>query len=111
MGFAVVPLSGARQRRPVRGAVRYPLHLRVTIVTEGQDYQVVTEDLSASGALLRLEKPMQVGQDVEFLVEIPSGVLELSMTAALHCSGRIVRSYWHAGHPWAAVVIDEYRFQ
>jgi hypothetical protein len=111
MGFAVVSLSGARQCRPIRGTVRYPLHLRVTLVAEGQDYQAMTEDLSASGALLRLEKPMRLGQDVEFLVEIPSGVLELSMTAALHCSGRVVRSFWKAGQPWAAVVIDEYRFQ
>lgn len=111
MEFAVVSPSGARQRRPIRGTVRYPLHLCVTIVSEGQDYQAVTEDLSASGALLRLEKPMRLGQDVEFLVEIPSGVLELSMTAALHCSGRVVRSYWKDGQPWAAVVIDEYRFQ
>lgn len=110
MGFAVVPLPVTRQG-PVRGAIRYPLHLRVTFMVEGQDYQGVTEDLSASGALLRLEKPLQSGQNVEFLVEIPSGVLELSMTAALHCSGRIVRSFWKAGEPWAAVVIDEYRFQ
>src|SRR5581483_6241851 len=94
MGFAVVPLSGARHCRAIRGAVRYPLHLQVTIIAEGQDYQAMTEDLSASGALLRLEKPMRLGQDVEFLVEIPSGVLELSMTAALHCSGRVVRSFW-----------------
>jgi hypothetical protein len=48
---------------------------------------------------------------VELLVEIPAGTLELTHTAAVHCRGRIVRSYWKNGSPWAAVVIDEYRFQ
>ena len=110
MGIAVVPLTVMRER-PFRGAVRYPLCLRVTFMVEGQDYQGFTEDISASGALLRLEKPVLIGQEIEFLVEIPAGVLELSVTAALHCSGRIIRSWWKDGEPRAAVVIDEYRFQ
>jgi hypothetical protein len=38
-------------------------------------------------------------------------MLDFSVTAAVHCSGRIVRSYWNNGQPFAAVVIDEYRFQ
>lgn len=111
MRFAVVPAPGAGHQRTGRGAIRYPMHLRVTVMMEGRDYQAVTEDVSASGLLLRLERPLQEGQEVEFLVEIPSGVLELSTTAALHCSGRIVRSYWKDGEAWAAAVIDEYRFQ
>jgi hypothetical protein len=112
MEFAVVSLTDAgKHSRSNRGAMRYPMHLRVTLVADGHDYQGVTEDLSASGVLLRLDQPLPTGQDVEFLVEIPSGVLESSVTAALHCSGRIVRSYWKDGEPMAAAVIDEYRFQ
>ncbi len=111
MRFAVVPVSGAQERRTSRGAVRYPMHLQVTLIVEGHEYEAVTEDFSASGVLLRLERPLQIDQEIEFLVEIPSEVLEFSMTAALHCSGRIVRSFWKDGEPWAAAVIDEYRFQ
>jgi hypothetical protein len=94
-----------------RGAVRYRVHLPVTVLAEGQDNEALTEDLSASGCLLRLGEPLREGQHIDFLVEIPAGTLELSVTAAVHCSGRIVRSYWNNGQPFAACVIDEYRFQ
>jgi hypothetical protein len=85
--------------------------LRVTVLAEGQDNEALTEDFSASGILLRLPEPLREGTQIEFLVEIPAGTLEFSVTAAVHCSGRIVRSYWNNGQPFAAVVIDEYRFQ
>lgn len=102
---------GTRDWRPFRGAVRYPIQLRVTLLAEGHEYEALTEDLSASGALLRLRNPLREEQQIEFLLEIPAGTLEFSVTAAVHCSGRIVRSYWNHGLPFAAAVIDEYRFQ
>jgi len=111
MEFAVCCSPGTHDRRAWRGAVRYPLHLRVTVLAEGNDNEALTEDLSASGALLRLREPLQEGQQIDFLVEIPAGTLDFSVTAAVHCSGRIVRSYWNEGQPFAAAVIDEYRFQ
>jgi hypothetical protein len=107
MESAVCSSPGAHDR----GAVRYPLQLRVTLIAEGQDYEALTESFSASGVLLRLGKPLREGQQIEFLAEIPSGTVDFSVTAAVHCSGRIVRSYWNDDQPYAAAVIDEYRFQ
>jgi len=112
MESVVCSSPGTRNWRPYRGAVRYPLQLPVTVLAEGQAYEALTESFSASGVLLRLRQPLREGQQVEFLVEIPAGTLEFSVTAAVHCSGRIVRSYWNdEGQPYAAAVIDEYRFQ
>jgi PilZ domain len=111
MEFAVCPVSGARDWRPLRGSVRYPLHLRVTVLCEGQESEAHTEDVSASGILLRLEEPLHVGKTIEFLLEVPAGALGFSATAAVHGLGRIVRSYSKHGQPFAAAVIDEYRFQ
>lgn len=111
MEYAVCPHPGIRDWRPYRGAVRYPLQLRVTLLADGHENEALTEDLSASGVLLRLREPLQEGQPIEFLLEIPAGALEFSVTAAVHCSGRVVRSYWKNGQPFAAAVIDEYRFQ
>lgn len=111
MEYAVCPSPETRDWRPYRGAVRYPLHLRVTLLVEDRQYEAVTEDLSASGALLRLGEPLEPGQPVEFLVEIPAGALESSVTAALHCSGRVIRSWWNNGEAFAATVIDDYQFQ
>lgn len=100
-----------RDWQSFRGAVRYPLHLRGTLLSEGRDYEALTVDLSASGVLFRLQNPLREGSHIDFLLEIPAGTLELSVTAAVHCSGTIVRSYWKHGQPFAAAVIDEYRFQ
>jgi len=97
--------------RPDRGSVRYPISLRVTVLADGLEYEAFTEDLSASGCLFRLLEPLREGQQIDFLVEIPAGTPDLSVTAAVHCSGRIVRSYWNNDQPFAAAVIDEYRFQ
>jgi hypothetical protein len=111
MEFVVCYPPGTLDRRPYRGAVRYPMHLRATVLAEGHDNEALTEDFSVSGILLRLREPLREGTHIDFLVEIPAGTLEFSVTAAVHCSGRIVRSYWNNGQPFAAVVIDEYRFQ
>jgi len=111
MEYAVYPSPDTRHWRPIRGAARYPLQLRVTLLADGHDNEALTEDLSASGVLLRLSEPLREGQQIDFLLEIPAGALEFSVTAAVHCSGRIVRTYWKNGQPFAAAVIDEYRFQ
>ena len=111
MEFAVSSVPGLRDWRLLRGATRYPLHLRATLLADGQQLEALTEDLSASGVLFRLREPLRTGQEIEFLLEIPAGALEFSATAAVHCSGRIVRTYRQQGQDFAAAVIDEYRFQ
>lgn len=111
MEFAVSSVAGLEERHPLRGATRYPLHLRAILLAEGRQFDALTEDLSASGVLFRLREGLHTGQEVEFLLEIPAGTLEFSATAAVHCSGRIVRSFWKHGQFFAAAVIDEYRFQ
>lgn len=111
MDSAVCSSPGTHNWPAFRGSVRYPLHLPVTLLADGQQHEALTEDLSASGALLCLRHPLREGQHIDFLLEIPAGTLEFSVTAAVHCSGNIVRSYWRNGQPYAAAVIDEYRFQ
>ncbi len=111
MEFAICSASKLRDDRPERGCVRYPLHLPATVLADGEPSEAVTADISSSGVLFQLRQPLHPGQDVEFLVQIPAGTLDFFHTAAMHCQGRIVRSYWKNGSPWAAAVIDEYRFQ
>lgn len=111
MEYAVSSVTGLRDWIPLRGATRYPLHLRATLLAEGQQVEALTEDLSASGVLFRLCEPVHSGQRVEFLLELPAGTPEFSATAAVHGSGTIVRTYWRHGQPFAAAIIEEYRFQ
>jgi hypothetical protein len=81
------------------------------LLADDREYEALTEDLSASGVLFRLDRPLPEGSHIDFLLEIPAGTLEFSVTAAVQGSGRIVRSYWKQGQAFAAAVIDEYRFQ
>ena len=111
MGFTTCTALGVREVHPARSSVRYPLRLPVILLVNGGRREAVTADISASGVLFQLREPLHSGEEVEFLVEIPAGTLDFDKTAALQCWGRIVRSYWKSGKPWAAAVIDEYRFQ
>jgi hypothetical protein len=48
---------------------------------------------------------------LDFLVEVPAGALGLKESAAVHCTGRVIRAYRHSPNVYAAAVIDEYSFQ
>ncbi|ACO34143.1 MULTISPECIES: PilZ domain-containing protein [Acidobacterium] len=95
----------------VRSAVRFPLHLPIRVIANGEEYSGESENFSSGGVLLRLDRGIEPGTTVEFLVEIPAGVLGMQSTAAIHCTGRALRAYEKDGVSYCAVVIDEYRFQ
>ena len=95
----------------VRSAVRFPLHLPIRVIANGEEYSGESENFSSGGVLLRLDRMIDPGMMVEFLVEIPAGILGMQSTAAIHCSGRALRAFEKDGAAYCAVVIDEYRFQ
>jgi hypothetical protein len=113
MGTALQMVQQTSKNDPtgVRCSVRFPLCLPVRLMAEGQAYEGHTENMSASGVLLRLNKIFKPGQKVEFLVEIPPGAAGFQQTAAVHCAGRVTRSYGNEPFAYTAAVIDEYSFQ
>jgi len=80
-------------------------------MVEGQEYQAVTENMSANGVLLRMDTALETGTKIEFLVEIPAGIFGLLETAAMHCIGKVNRVYKRASSIYVAAIIEEYRFQ
>jgi hypothetical protein len=95
----------------LRAAVRFPLALPVQLMVSTTQYEAVTENISAKGVLLQMNEPLTPGTKVEFLIEIPEGTIAPNETAAVHCSGTIVRSYGDPSARYVAAVIDEYSFQ
>jgi hypothetical protein len=91
--------------------VRFPLHLPVRILSADREFAGTTENISANGVLFRLKECLPVNASVEFLLEISASELCGESTAAVHCLGRVVRSYKEQSNCYAAAVIDEYRFQ
>ena len=95
----------------LRNAVRFPLHLPVTLKTSTDEHRVETIDISAGGILFRSETEVQVGSAVEFTVAMPGGVLGSDRDILVKCNGRVVRCSHERSGLSIAVIIDEYKFE
>ncbi|GGH14591.1 PilZ domain-containing protein [Silvibacterium dinghuense] len=94
-----------------RGAVRFPICLPIHVIVGVECYEGYTKDISASGILFQISELLSPGDAVEFFVEIPEGIIGNKQSAAVHCAGRVVRSYREQTSAYAAAVIDHYSFQ
>jgi hypothetical protein len=92
----------------VRTAVRFPLHLDITLSTPDGEVQAVTENVSASGMLFAADELPAVGTKVEFRLKMPAAIMGGTEDVLLHCVGRIVRHENTDGKTYAGAVIDEY---
>jgi len=93
---------------PVRAAVRFPLHLDLTLSTDEREYHAVTEDVSAAGLLFASDEVPPVNSTVHFQMKMPAAVMGGPDDVVLDCVGRIVRHDCAAGRNRAAAVIDKY---
>ncbi|MFZ0662391.1 MAG: PilZ domain-containing protein [Acidobacteriaceae bacterium] len=94
-----------------RSAVRFPLSLPVHLIACDRLYEATTENISASGVLLKLNEVIAPGTNVDFLIQVEEGTIGADETAAIHCVGRVVRAYEDDSAAHAAAIIDDYRFQ
>jgi c-di-GMP-binding flagellar brake protein YcgR len=95
----------------LRNAVRFPLHLSVTLKTSTEEHRAQTIDISAGGILFRTETDVEVGSEVEFTVAMPGDVLGSDRDVLVRCQGRVVRCSEESSGRSVAVVIDEYQFE
>jgi hypothetical protein len=94
----------------LRNAVRFPLHLPVTLKTATDEHRAQTIDISAGGILFITETAIEVGSAVEFTVAMPGDVLGSDRDVLVLCRGRVVRCSEAPSGRSVAVVIDEYKF-
>jgi hypothetical protein len=95
----------------LRNAVRFPLHLPVTLKTPSDEYRAETIDISSGGILFRTETEVELGSTVEFTIAMPGDVLGADRDVLVKCQGRIVRCTAELSGSTVAVVIDEYKFE
>src|ERR1039457_4964363 len=105
------PVMSMRHESELRNAIRFPLHLQVTLKTPTAEYRAKTTDISAGGILFHTESNIAVGSPVEFTIEMPGDVLGTEQPVLVKCVGRVVRCSAEASGRSAAVVIDEYHFE
>ncbi len=112
---AVAPGAG---RQEVRCAVRFPLALPVVLSTGDGEIAALTRNISASGVLFSLDRPLRVGLDIQFSLRMPHAVLGTPHDVLVHCKGRVVRCSTSqnehlaaaTNEHLAAATIDEYQF-
>ncbi|MGA3264537.1 MAG: PilZ domain-containing protein [Terracidiphilus sp.] len=111
---ALSPLSSlpepAAAPQEVRCAVRFPLVLPVVLWTGNGEVAALTRNVSASGVLFELDRPLQVGLAIRFSLRMPGAVLGTPHDVLVHCLGRVVRCSMSQLQYLAAATIDEYQF-
>lgn len=95
----------------MRNSVRFPLRLPVEVKTEQMDVHAETQNISAGGVLMEVERDLPVGSTIEFTIAMPAEILGLGKDVLVNCVGRVVRCFPDGGGKAVAAVIDDYRFE
>ena len=101
----------AETQTELRGAVRFPVKLPISIEVKGEHIDAETDNISAGGVLFHLQSEMQVGSNIEFQIAMPAAVLGASTDVMVTGSGRVVRCDSEGEKRAVAAVIDEYKFE
>jgi hypothetical protein len=112
---SAVPLSSARSRlvvprQEVRCAVRFPIALPVVLSSGKGEIAALTRNVSASGVVFELDRPVLSGLEIRFSLRMPAEVLGTPHDVLVHCQGRVVRCSKNQSNYQAAATIDEYQF-
>jgi len=94
----------------LRCAVRFPLSLHVLLESGEEQLAARTRDVSASGVLFELDRPLATGCTVCFSLCMPGKDLGTPQDVVVHCKGRVVRCSMSQNQHYAAATIDEYEF-
>jgi hypothetical protein len=94
-----------------RNAVRFPLHLPVTLKTASAEYEAQTRDISAGGILFHTDAPIEIGLTVQFTIRMPGETLGAEQDVLVECEGRVVRCSQESTGQIVAVAIDQYQFE
>ena len=95
----------------LRTAVRFPMHLPILLMVNGEEVHAVTVNISNNGVLLQVPQPISRETHLEFLLSIPAEATLEASTAAIHCAGHVIRTYQENGSSFVAAIIDDYQFQ
>jgi hypothetical protein len=96
--------------RQLRGAVRFPLSLDVVLESGDEQLAARTRNVSATGVLFELDRPLAAGCRVRFSLCMPGHGLGTPHDVVVLCMGRVVRCSMSQNQHYAAATIDEYEF-
>lgn len=95
-------------RGAIRTAVRFPMRLALHLKTEDGVVEATTRDISSNGLLFASNYLPEVGNRIEFTMDMPSEVMGWTSDVSIQCTGRVVRHQHIGTETMVAAVIDEY---
>lgn len=93
----------------LRGAVRFPLHLRVALHGTDGELEGETQDISAGGVLIHCGVEYPVGSTILFSISMPAQTMGAERDVQVECVGRVVRCVRAGDQISIGAIIDEYR--
>ena len=95
----------------MRGAVRFPIRLPISVKALGAEHTAETQNISACGVVFQLNSQVEVGSNIEFRIAMPASILGTPTDVLVSGAGRVVRCDSESGHQTVAAVIDDYHFE
>lgn len=96
---------------PMRGAVRFPLHLPVQLRTDTGLIDAITEDISSIGALFLSQQAPAVGSMLEWHLHLPASAMGTPGSVQVDCVGRVVWTRVEADGVRLGAIIDHYELK
>jgi hypothetical protein len=75
-----------------------------------EEFAASTRNVSASGVLFHIDRPLPVKSGIRFSLCMPGAVLGTPRDVLVQCAGRVVRCSLSQKQYLAAATIDEYQF-
>jgi hypothetical protein len=95
-------------RNDLRCAVRFPLHLPVSLHENDKGNDAETQDISAGGVLIHCGVDYPVGSTIQFSICMPAESLGAEKDVQVECVGRVVRCTPAGDRIAVGAIIDEY---
>jgi hypothetical protein len=96
---------------PMRAAVRFPLHLPVSLHVDGGLIEALTEDISSTGACFLSQVAPRVGSLLEWNLRLPAAVMGMPNAVEIDCVGRVVWTRVDADGVRVGALIDDYQLK
>ena len=97
---------------PMRGSVRFPLHLPVKLHCGEETIPVTTEDISSTGVQFRGPCAAAVaGTEVRWMLCLPASVMGTPHDVTVKCAGRVMWQRRQDDECRYGVVIDSYKLK
>ena len=109
--LTIPPPANHKHYASMQSAPRFPLHLPVEVMSQGEACAAETQNISANGVLFAMDHDVPVGSMVNFTILLPGEVVGSRGNVQIDCHGRVVRSFEDQGRRGVGVVIDEYHFE